>query len=320
MQKRHLWLIGFATIFASLYLMNASWLVVAHPDGRQILAHRGLHQTFDPTGVENDSCTANRIDQPRHNHMENTLPSIAAAVNMGADIIEFDIHPTTDGEFMVFHDWTLDCRTNGSGVTRKHDSTYLKTLDIGYGYTADGGKTYPFRGQFIAAMPSLAEVLTRFPDRKFLLNIKSRSTEEVKLLTAYLKHGNFPNRSRLSLYGNGANIELFKTDNPDILIFTKSGAKACLKSYVLTGWSGHVPKACHNTYVPIPQNYQWAIWGWPARFEARLEKVGSRAVLMGPHTKARANRGVDSPDAIARIPDNFGGIVWTNRIDLFAQE
>ncbi len=23
----------------------------------------------------------------------------------------------------------------------------LKTLDIGYGYTADGGKSFPFRGQ-----------------------------------------------------------------------------------------------------------------------------------------------------------------------------
>ena len=33
-------------------------------------------------------------------------------------MIEIDVHPTTDGQFAVFHDWTLDCRTNGAGVTR----------------------------------------------------------------------------------------------------------------------------------------------------------------------------------------------------------
>ena len=38
----------------------------------------------------------------------------------GADVVELDVHPTTDGEFAVFHDWTLDCRTDGHGVTREH--------------------------------------------------------------------------------------------------------------------------------------------------------------------------------------------------------
>ena len=34
-----------------------------------------------------------------------------AAFAAGADIVEFDVHPTSDGQFAVFHDWTLDCRT-----------------------------------------------------------------------------------------------------------------------------------------------------------------------------------------------------------------
>jgi glycerophosphoryl diester phosphodiesterase len=42
--------------------------------------------------------------------------------------------------------------------------TSLKKLDIGYGYTADGGKTYPFRGKAIGLMPTLTEVLQAFPD------------------------------------------------------------------------------------------------------------------------------------------------------------
>lgn len=318
MRKRTKTLGGICLFLSGMYFFNASWLATAHPENREILAHRGLHQTYDPTGIENETCTADRMDTPIHNYMENTLPAIGAAIDMGAGIIEFDIHPTTDGEFMVFHDWTLDCRTDGKGVVRKHDSAYLKTLDIGYGYTADGDETHPFRGAFVGAMPTLGELLTAYPDTAFFLNIKSRDVWEVEVLTAYLKDKNF-NREQLSVYG-GDVVNQFKTLNPDIKILTKNRAKDCLKSYVLTGWSGHMPKACHNTYVPVPENFQWAVWGWPARFEARLDKVGSRAILFGPKTKAHTNRAIDSHASIAAIPKDFGGIVWTNRIDLFARE
>lgn len=318
MEKRRLILGCAGLFFGGVHLFNASWLATAHPERREVLAHRGLHQTYDPTGVESETCTADRMDAPIHNYMENTLPAIEAAIDMGADIIEFDIHPTTDGEFVVFHDWTLNCRTNGQGVVRKHNSAYLKTLDIGYGYTADGGATYPFRGAFVGVMPTLAELLAAYPDTEFFLNIKSSDVWEVEALTAYLKNKEF-NRGRLSVYG-GDVVNQFKTLNPDIKILTKNGAKNCLKSYVLTGWSGHVPKACHDTYVPVPENFQWAVWGWPARFEARLDKVGSRAILFGPKTKAHTNRAIDSPKSINAIPKDFGGIIWTNRIDLFAEE
>jgi len=92
-----------------------------------------------------------RIDPPTHEFIENTIPSIQAAVEAGADIIELDIKLTTDGEIVVFHDETLDCRTDGTGKTHHQNLAYLRGLDIGYGYTSDGGKTYPFRGQFIVS-------------------------------------------------------------------------------------------------------------------------------------------------------------------------
>jgi glycerophosphoryl diester phosphodiesterase len=87
---------------------------------------------------------------PTHGYLENTNPSMDASFRAGADIVEFDIHPTTDGKLAVFHDWTVDCRTDGKGVTREHSLAELKRLDIGHGHTADGGKTFPFRGNVIA--------------------------------------------------------------------------------------------------------------------------------------------------------------------------
>ena len=41
--------------------------------------------------------------------------------------------PASDGHFAVFHDWTLDCRAEGKGVTREHSLAALKQLDVGYG-------------------------------------------------------------------------------------------------------------------------------------------------------------------------------------------
>ncbi|MGO7874202.1 glycerophosphodiester phosphodiesterase, partial [Rhizobium leguminosarum] len=71
-------------------------------------------------------------------------------------------------------------------VTREHSMADMRKLDIGYGYTADGGKTFPFRGRGIGMMPTLAEVLSSFPDRRFLINVKSRDPSEGEKLAAVL--------------------------------------------------------------------------------------------------------------------------------------
>ncbi|UUZ82442.1 hypothetical protein LJK88_50170 [Paenibacillus sp. P26] len=173
-------------LIAFVYLNNSSLLAGPPGDGPQLLAHRGLAQTFPMEGLRNDTCTAERIYEPEHPFLENTLASMEAAFQAGADIVEFDVHITRDEQFAVFHDWTLDCRTNAKGVTRDYTMAELKSFDIGYGYTADHGKTYPFRGKGIGQMPSLTEVLTRFPDKAFLIDVKSRDPREGELLASYL--------------------------------------------------------------------------------------------------------------------------------------
>lgn len=298
-----------------VYLSNAAWLVPSQAKERQILAHRGLHQTYEKNGLERDDCTAVIIHTPVHRYQENTLPSIQKAIDLGANIVEIDIHPTIDGEFIVFHDWTLNCRTDGSGVTQDQTTDYLKSLDVGYGYTADNGKTYPFRGQFVGAMPTLGEVLTEFPATLLFVNIKGNNPNIAFKLTDYLDQNPFANRKRLTVYGGGASvIEKISALNPTVITMHKQQAKECLVQYLLLGWSGYVPAVCANSVIPVPINYTWVIWGWPNRFERRLQKVGSRAMLMGSYVAGQqAHSGVDNNE---RIPENFGGIVWTNRIDV----
>src|SRR5690606_13316441 len=58
---------------AAVYLWNASWLAPAPENPRiRLIAHRGVHQTFDRSGIEADTCTAERIFPPTHDFIENT--------------------------------------------------------------------------------------------------------------------------------------------------------------------------------------------------------------------------------------------------------
>src|SRR5215813_10416440 len=186
--KRIIRIIGALVLLLAgfIYLNNANWLTSAPEGGPILLAHRGLAQTFDLDGVSNDTCTATRIHVPTHPYLENTIASMEAAFRASADIVEFDVHPTTDGHFAVFHDWTLDCRTDGKGVAREHSLAQLKALDVGYGYTADGGGTFPFRGKGVGLMPSLEEVLKAFSNRRFLIHIKSNDPHEGEQLASHL--------------------------------------------------------------------------------------------------------------------------------------
>lgn len=319
MTKRRVIGFGISICLVAIYAFNASWLAGA-PDGEiSLLAHRGVHQTFSPEGLKNDSCTAAIIDKPSHTYIENTLPSMQAALDAGATIIELDVHITTDGEFAVFHDWTLDCRTNGQGRVRDYSLVELKALDIGYGYTSDGGESFPFRGKFKGAMPSLNQVLDAFPKILFNINIKSRSAKEAQALADYLEQRSGSDWNRVIFNGHNTPLNVIKEYQPDVITFSKQSAKDCAKGYMITGWFGKLPESCHNTLIPVPSNYRRLIWGWPHRFEKRLQAVGSRSMLIGP-LEGRATQGIDRLDQLSLIPEDYRGIVYTNKIEVIGPE
>ncbi len=206
------------------------------------------------------------------------LPSRA-----GADVVEFDVHPTTDGNFAVFHDWTLDCRTEGKGVTRDHAMADLKALDVGYGYTADGGKTYPLRGKGVGLMPTLDEVLTAFPDKRFLINVKSNDASEGDKLAAQLEKLTPELRARLMVYGGNKPLDALHAKLPSIPIGSNKSLKSCLIRYSLVGWSGYVPDGCRAGMMLVPLNFAPWLWGWPDIFMQRMNAAGVHVFVLGPY-------------------------------------
>lgn len=62
---------------------------------------------------------------------ENTLASFAKGLELGADIIELDVHLSKDGHLIVMHDPTVNRTTNGTGLIRDMTLSQLKALDAG---------------------------------------------------------------------------------------------------------------------------------------------------------------------------------------------
>lgn len=308
-------LIGLLVVIAALWLRNTSLFTPPTSDGPpRFISHRGVHQTYHREDLERDTCTAIRIYPPTHDFIENTLPSMAAAFEAGAEIVEIDVHLTPDGEFAVFHDWTLDCRTEAEGVTHETPMSVLKTLDLGYGYTADGGETFPLRGKGAGMMPTLTEVLDAFPEGKFLINFKSRRPVEGRVLAELLQENPAYLDRVWGVYGGDPPTLAAIEALPQLEHYTRSGLMDCANDYMLTGWTGIVPESCHGSLVFVPVSHAHFVWGWPRAFEARMNKAGATVVLVGSLSR-NGIPGVDTPEEMAKVPEGFGGYVWTNRIE-----
>jgi glycerophosphoryl diester phosphodiesterase len=303
---------------AGVYLLNASWLAPA-PSGRPtVIAQRGLHQVYGREGVDDETCTARRIPPPSHRVIDNTLPSIDAAFALGADVVEIDVKLTKDREFVLFHDDALECRTDGTGRVMERTLAELKTLDVGYGYTADEGKTFPLRGRGIGLMPTLEEALKAHPNSRFLIQVKDGDPRVGTIMAAYLKERGLAEWSRLRFFGAARALSRLKSLEPDALIWSASGTAHCASGYLALGWMGHIPKACDGGVIMVPITQSAFVWGWPNRFLARMRSHATEVMLIGRVdglSGANFSR-LDTADEVARLPPGFSGSIWTDRIDV----
>lgn len=60
---------------------------------------------------------------------ENTLTAFSEAAKIGADVVEFDVRRTSDGELVVIHDESLDRTTDGSGPVSERTLADLERLN-----------------------------------------------------------------------------------------------------------------------------------------------------------------------------------------------
>lgn len=103
--------------------------------------------------------------------IENTIPSIKKALELGVDMIEIDVFKIASGEIVVFHDDTLERLTNGTGNIEDYTWTQLQKLDV--------------KGKH--KIPLLTEVIDLI-DRKVPLNIELKGAGTAEDVDAIIQN------------------------------------------------------------------------------------------------------------------------------------
>ncbi|WP_078594872.1 glycerophosphodiester phosphodiesterase [Evansella clarkii] len=107
----------------------------------------------------------------------NTMEAFRMADEMGVDVIEFDVHMTSDGYLVAIHDNTVDRTTDGTGRVNDMTLAELRELDAA-DYFQDLHGEFSFRGQGIM-IPTVEEIFSEFPDMAFNIELKATNDEEL---------------------------------------------------------------------------------------------------------------------------------------------
>jgi len=81
----------------------------------------------------------------------NSIRGLQACLNAGARVVEIDVSPLADGNFLLLHDGMLESGTTGSGLVGSHTADQISSLRL----TCQGAATDD--------QPALAQALAQYP-------------------------------------------------------------------------------------------------------------------------------------------------------------
>jgi glycerophosphoryl diester phosphodiesterase len=195
---------------------------------------------------------------------ENTLAAFTHAVELGADVLEMDVHATADGVVVLCHDPTVDATTDGTGPIAGMSFDELRTLDAGYRFTPDAGGTFPFRGQGIR-IPTLEEVLAAFPTMPVSIEIKQYTPSIVERVLDVLRRTEATGRAVLVSFDQATMDAVRAGAPPELLTGMSLPEMVALNALDDAGEATYVPPA------PVAQlPLQWV----DATLMARAERLG----------------------------------------------
>ena len=105
-----------------------------------------------------------------HEHPENSIPAVQAAIDQGVHIVEIDVRVTKDGMPVIMHDQTIDRTTNGHGDIETLTYPELQKL-----FLLHKGKSTSDK------IPTLEEVL-RMTRGKILVDLDMKTDKVDKVL------------------------------------------------------------------------------------------------------------------------------------------
>jgi glycerophosphoryl diester phosphodiesterase len=182
---------------------------------------------------------------------ENTLYGFERAAALGVDVIETDVCATSDGEIVVMHDEQVGRTTDGSGAVRTLTLAELKRLDAGFRWTADGGRTFPFRGQGIT-VPTLREVFTALPSVRFNIEPKQSDPPIVAPLCRLIREYGMTDRVMVASF-SGSTLEQFRRECPEVATSASTAEVAAFLAMQRAGLAASYSPSMQAVQVP-----EWA--------------------------------------------------------------
>jgi len=205
-------------------------VLLTEPAARFLIAHRGASTEYP----------------------ENTLLAFAQGLAQGARALEFDVRVTSDGVPVVIHDADVRRTTDGSGPVADLTLADLAALDAG-------------QGQHI---PTLAEVLTGFPDTPLLIEIKT--VEAAAPARDVLAAHGAAERVLLGAFDHAA-LAPFREDPWALAASRRDTARSWLAARWWVGTGGRRPVAYRA--FSVPERYG-VVHVADRRFVARAHSLG----------------------------------------------
>jgi glycerophosphoryl diester phosphodiesterase len=164
---------------------------------------------------------------------ENTLHAFKHAVALGYRYLETDVHATSDGVVLAFHDEALDRVTDTEGV--------LSQL------TADQVRIARIAGEHV--VPTLAELLEEFPDCRFNIDIKS--TSAVQPLAALLDQTASHDRVCVGSFSQ-RRLDAFRRASRGRVATSASPVEVALFLALPSGWAARLATRGRVSALQVP--------------------------------------------------------------------
>lgn len=151
---------------------------------------------------------------------DNTMTAFTAAAELGADVLELDVHQSAGGDFMVIHDDTVDRTTDGEGRIADLSTQELRQLDAGYRWTNVGPRAeaddsaFAYRGSGVT-LPTLDEVLGAFPAVAVNVELKQDDDAAAVSLCQALRAANATDRVMVGSF-HGGPLATFREACPEV--------------------------------------------------------------------------------------------------------
>jgi len=236
-----------------------------------------------------------------------TMYAFEKAVEIGADVLEMDAHITKDGEIVLMHDEAVDRTTDGTGLIEALTLAEIKQLDAAYKWSNDAGKTFPFRGQRIQ-VPTLNELFGRFPDMRYVIEIKLTKNLIAKPFCNLIRAYNMQNKVIVASFHDVA-MKMFRETCPEV---ATSASRTEVRNFVLLGkvfLSGLVVPRYQSIQPPYNPSESLGITIMTERF---LREAHAKNIKVEPWT-------VNDPELMKQyIEWGVDGII-TDRPDLMVE-